>query len=120
MTDVLVVDDDAAIRDFLSEALALADIPCRTAVNGADALRLIAVAAPSVVLLDINMPVMDGVTFCATLDADGGRSGTAIVVMTAGSDARHYARQCRADAFLAKPFGLDALYAVVERHLAPR
>jgi len=114
--DVLVVDDDAAITEMVSEALALEGIPHRTAGSGVTALSLVATDRPRVILLDINMPMMDGIQFCARLD-EHGREGIAVVVMTAARDAARFRDQCGADDVLGKPFHLDDLYAVVERYL---
>ena len=118
MPDVLVVDDDTAIVEMVSTALALEGIPHRTARDGQAALALVAQERPSLILLDINMPVMDGLRFCAALDEQG-RDDTAIVVMTAAHEAPRFRTQCAADDVLGKPFDLDELYAVVERYLAP-
>jgi CheY-like chemotaxis protein len=88
------------------------------ATHGAEALARVEERRPAVILLDINMPVMDGPTFCAALDAGPGRSSIAVVLMTAGRDAHRLRDQTAADAVLAKPFSLDDLYTVVERYLA--
>ncbi len=119
MSGVLVVDDDAAIVEMVSEALALDGIPHRTAADGRQALAAVAAERPAVILLDMNMPVMDGMAFCRALDDGPGRDGSAVVVMTASTRAGHYRATCAADDVLGKPFSLDALYAVVERHLQP-
>jgi CheY-like chemotaxis protein len=116
MDDVLIVDDDPAIIEMVSEALSLEDIPHRTAVNGEAALRSIEQGRPAVILLDMNMPVMDGPRFCTELDARHGRTGIAIVVMTAAREVQHFCMQCSATDILGKPFDLDDLYAVIERH----
>lgn len=117
--DVLVVDDDAAITEVVGEALALEGIPYRTAANGRAALALVAERRPRLILLDMNMPVMDGPQFCAALDAGGGRDDIAVVVMTAAQQAARFKLECNADDVLGKPFDLDALYTVVERYLSP-
>ena len=63
------------------------------------------------------MPVMDGIQFCAALDATHGRDATAVVIMTAGREAPRFRDECAADDMLGKPFNLSELYDVVERHL---
>ena len=68
------------------------------------------------ILLDINMPVMDGPQFCAALHATLGRKDIAIVVMTAAGAAARVQAARGADDRLGKPFGLDDLYAVVTRY----
>ena len=120
MNGVLVVDDDPDIVAMVSEALAMEDIPHRTAADGREALAAVEAERPAVILLDMNMPVMDGVGFCRALDASLGRDDSAIIVMTASNQAPRYREACAADDVLGKPFSLDALYAVVERHLSRR
>src|SRR3712207_3579145 len=118
MAGVLVVDDDPAIVAVVSEALSMEDIPHRIATNGKEALAAVEAERPAVILLDINMPVMDGVAFCRALDEGPGRDGSALVVMTASTQARQYRVSCAADDVLPKPFSLDGLYTVVEHYLA--
>ena len=115
MDDVLVVDDDRNIRDFIGFALAAEGIPHRTAEHGEAALARVAERRPAVILLDRDMPVMDGERFCAALDATLGRDGTTVVVMTASGRAQQFRERCHADDALGKPFDLDALYAAVAR-----
>lgn len=60
MADVLVVDDDAGVRQFLKAALTKLGLPFRVAVNGARALEATAADWPAVVLLDLGLPDADG------------------------------------------------------------
>ena len=113
MADVLIVDDDPGVRAFIGFALELEGIGYRHAENGRDALARVAEQRPGVILLDRDMPVLDGPGFCARLDETLGRDGTAIVVMTASARADQFQQACQADAALGKPFNLDDLYAVV-------
>ena len=117
MNDMLVVDDTSDVRALVSALLSVEGIPHRTARHGGEALTCIQQAPPAVVLLDIDMPVMNGPEFCQRLHAQGGRDDIAIVVMTAAAQAATYERQCAADAMLPKPFDLDLLLATVTRFL---
>jgi two-component system response regulator MprA len=113
MADVLIVDDDPSVRAFIQFALELEGISSRQAANGVQALDRVAEQRPGVILLDRDMPVLDGPGFCARLDATLGRKGTAIVVMTASARVEQFQQICQADAALDKPFDLADLYAVV-------
>ena len=117
MADVLVVDDDPNVRAFIAFALAAEGVPSRTAEHGEEALARVAELRPAVILLDRDMPVMDGVRFCATLDATLGRTAIAVVAMTASGQAAQFLAAIGADDTLGKPFDLDELYTVVRRQL---
>ncbi len=120
MRDVLVVDDDVNVREFIGFALAAEGIPTRSAEHGEQALAEVAAQRPAVILLDRDMPVMDGEAFCNALDTTLGRDGTALVAMTASHRAAEFRDRCQADDLLGKPFDIDDLYTVIGRHLQPR
>jgi CheY-like chemotaxis protein len=109
MQSVLVVDDDPEVRAALAGALEEEGLAVRTAANGVEALRCIAVEEPAVVLLDLQMPGMDGAALLDTLRT--ARLTTPVVLMSA--DTRCAAVVGRADAYLAKPFELNQLYDTV-------
>ncbi len=111
--DVLVVDDDAAIRDTVAEVLRSEGYAVNTAVNGAEALAAVDVAPPRLVLLDMRMPVLDGWGFVLGLNERGLR--LRVLVLTATQDARRWAEEIGADGYIAKPFDLDDLFSAVER-----
>ena len=110
---ILVVDDDPTILATVSETLDLEGYPVVTATNGAEALAAVERDRPSVVLLDMRMPVLDGWGFIRALHERG--ISLTVVVMTAASDARRWAREIGAQAVLPKPFELDDLLAAIQR-----
>lgn len=110
---VLVADDEPAIVEMIRAILEEYGFRVVTAANGSEALRLVEEAEPEVVLLDMNMPVLDGEGFIAALRERG--IPTPIVVMTAGTSARRWAAQLGADAYLSKPFELASLVDVTRR-----
>jgi CheY-like chemotaxis protein len=114
---VLVVDDDPAILATVAETLELEGYPVVTARNGAEALRCIEGERPSLLLLDMRMPVLDGWGLARELRARG--IAVPLLVMTAAQDARRWAEQIGAAGYLAKPFDLDDLLDTVAR-LRPR
>jgi DNA-binding NtrC family response regulator len=111
---VLVVDDDESILAAIGEFLTLEGYAVRTAANGKEALEAIdGNAAPSLVLLDMRMPVMDGWAFAQAARERG--LDLPILVMTAAENARHWADEIGTPHFLAKPFDLEELLAAVDR-----
>lgn len=111
---ILVVEDDDSIAELTELALAPEGHEIVRAANGAVALDLLEGTTVDLVLLDVRMPVMDGWTFAR---AYGERPGphAPIVVMTAAAGAARRAAEIGCAGFLAKPFDLDDLYAVVHR-----
>jgi two-component system, chemotaxis family, chemotaxis protein CheY len=114
---ILVVDDDPTILVTVCEALDLEGFPVVTATNGAEALEAVDRDDPSLVLLDMRMPVLDDWGFMGAIRQRG--LGLSVVVMTAAADARRWAREIGAQGVLAKPFELDELFSAVERLRQP-
>ncbi|UFS99026.1 response regulator transcription factor [Nocardia huaxiensis] len=110
---VLVVDDEAAVRDALVRALDSEGYETRSAGDGANALSEVARWQPEVVVLDVAMPFMDGLTMCRTLRGRGDR--TPILMLTARDAVadRIEGLDAGADDYLVKPFDLDELLARV-------
>jgi CheY-like chemotaxis protein len=114
---VLVVDDDADMLAMIDLVLGAEGYKVVTAANGAEALKRIAEEQPSLILLDMRMPVMDGWRFAEEFRARYKRRAP-IVVMTAAENAKARAEEIQAEGSLAKPFDLDELFACV-RHFVP-
>ena len=112
---VLVVDDDEGIREFVAMALSSVGYDVMSAPDGAAALELLATSQPAVILLDMLMPKVDGWEFARLYEQRPGPHAP-IIVLTAARDAQARAAEIKADAWLAKPFHLDALFACVKRH----
>ena len=113
---ILVVDDDHAIRSTVIDILNSEGYNVLSAANGAEALELVELHNPDLVLLDMRMPVLDGWGFAKALAA---RSlSLPIVVMTAAQDARQWGREVAAVGVLAKPFDVGEMLDIVEQVLA--
>lgn len=110
--DVLLVEDDEAIRETLAEVLGEEGYIVATAVHGAHALeRLSSGLRPQLILCDLMMPVMDGWQLVRALHAsDALRAIPIIVVSAARVDLPVGARQ-----YLHKPLDLEALLAAIEQ-----
>src|ERR1700686_2404281 len=104
MNHILIVDDDPAIRDVVSDILETSDYRVKTARNGAEALEDIRRDRPAAVLLDLMMPVMDGWEFLRKYRCEVPVSPVPVVIMSAARDASSVAGEFGAQAFLSKPF----------------
>ncbi len=114
-TRILVVDDDESILDFVREALSDYGYAASAAIDGAEALELARRQPPDLILLDMRMPIMDGWEFAVAYQREPGPHAP-MIVLTAARDVEAIAEEIHADGYLAKPFTLDELVAVVERH----
>ena len=108
----LVVDDEEVIRRLVRTVLEADDYSVIEAPDGKVALDLATTAKPSIVILDVMMPDMDGVEVCQRLD-----HGALKVVMLTARDDPELEKRCReagADAFLTKPFSSIELLDLLE------
>ena len=114
---ILVADDDADIRDILSETMNSLGSRVITAANGQECLDKVDKEAPEVVLLDIEMPVKNGLEVLKEL-RQRGRDTTAIMITAYGTIERAVqAMKEGAFDFVTKPFDLDHIAMVVEKAL---
>ena len=113
---VLVVDDDPAIRDALQALFERAGLRVRTAANGREALERVAEERPHLILMDYQMPEMDGVACCEELK--GHPETNAIPVLLATRSQVDLASLTFADGFLVKPYRQDVLFSLVRKLLA--
>ena len=108
---ILVVDDEAAVRDAIRRALTFDGYEVDVASDGADAFDVMAAAAPDALIVDVLMPRVDGLELCRRLREAGDR--TPILILTARhlvSD-RVAGLDAGADDYLVKPFALEELLA---------
>jgi CheY-like chemotaxis protein len=115
---VLIVEDDQSLRDMLRELLDDAGYRTVTASDGAAGLDRLRRAAPDLVLLDVAMPIMDGLTFLRCRSAEACRLTVPVVVMSA-QQRESEARTLGAQHFVSKPFNLDDLLGIVDRCVGP-
>ncbi len=114
---VLVVDDDASIRDLIEMALADRGYAVEAASDGAAALEVVGYTHPSLILLDMRMPGMNGWEFARAYRELPGPH-VPIIVLTAARDAGERAAEISAEGFLGKPFDLNELLGIVAQYAA--
>ncbi|OHV34363.1 MULTISPECIES: response regulator transcription factor [Pseudofrankia] len=108
---VLVVDDDAAVRQSLERSLRFEGYEVATAADGVAALELIARERPDIAILDVMMPRMDGLESCRQLRARGDDLPVLMLTARDGLADRVSGLDVGADDYLVKPFALEELFA---------
>jgi ribonuclease P protein subunit RPR2 len=113
---MLAVDDDEGLLTLLRTTFEIIDLEVEEARSAQAAARRIRTAPPDVIVLDIGMPGMDGLTLCRNLKLDPATREIPIVILSgADGDADAVAQEAGADAFLRKPFSPLDLLSIVER-----
>jgi two-component system response regulator MprA len=111
VASVLVVDDEAAVRDSLSRTLRFEGYQVSVAADGVAALERIAAAEPDAVILDVMMPRLDGLETCRTLRRDGVLVPVLMLTARDSVGDRVAGLDAGADDYLVKPFALQELLA---------
>ncbi|MFE5869295.1 response regulator transcription factor [Streptomyces roseifaciens] len=110
-TAVLVVDDDPDVRAAVVDALSMEGYEVRSAADGLEALSSVAAAPPGAIVLDLAMPVLDGLAVCRRLRALGDRTPVLVLTARDAVSDRVAGLDAGADDYLVKPFALDELLA---------
>jgi CheY-like chemotaxis protein len=112
---VLVIEDDDGVRESLAAVLRDEGYEVELAASGAEALRRLEhEPLPTLILLDLMMPGMDGIDFRRAQLADARLREVPVIIVSARPDVAHQARQLGADDFLRKPMSFEELLHVVQ------
>jgi DNA-binding NarL/FixJ family response regulator len=117
---VLIVDDQPDTLAMLADALDMEGMTTSHATSGRAALSMVAEAPPDIILLDAQMPGMDGFETCRVLKTEMGQSELPVIFMTGRNDSDHVVRAlaCGGVDFVAKPIVLTELFARMRVHLS--
>jgi CheY-like chemotaxis protein len=119
---ILVVDDNPQNLKLAKVILVSEGYEVQTAIDAEDALRKLQSFEPQLILMDLQLPRMDGLELTRRIKADPRHHGTIVIALTAyamkGDDEKAFAAGC--DGYMAKPIDTDALPRVVAGHLAQR
>ena len=122
MSMILVVDDHAAIREPLAKLLRYEGYDTASAANGAEALAVVRERKPDLVVLDLQMPKMDGLTFLSEASRQLGGEGLPVIVVTGGlnlSQIRKAGEMPGVIGVMSKArFTVDGLLSRIRSHLA--
>jgi CheY-like chemotaxis protein len=115
---ILVVDDEPGITELLRDILELRGHPVVVAHDAQQALDVLPLQRPNMILVDLMMPAMDGVSLALTLRHDPEVMRVPLIAMSASDSALQLARQTGDfDEYLRKPFEHDSLVRLVEDFL---
>ena len=108
-TKILIVDDEAGVRELLKDALKLAGFDTHVANDGMSALTALRSFTPDIMIIDINMPLMDGFELVERLRKNGNE--VPVLMLSARADRVDVTRGLTlgADDYVVKPFGLEEL-----------
>lgn len=114
---ILVAEDDADVRELIRTRLTGSGFDVHTARNGAEALERIRSMKPDAMVLDINMPVLDGFSVLEALQAGGSLFPVLVLTARHAADDVRRAISLGAKDYLTKPFTAEQLHARVARLL---
>jgi two-component system chemotaxis response regulator CheY len=118
---VMVVDDSASIRQVMSLTLAKAGYDVFEACDGADALGKLSGQKVNLIVCDVNMPNMDGITFLKSLKDKPGYKFTPVIMLTTESQEskKQEGKAAGAKAWVVKPFKPEQMLEAVSKLIAP-
>ncbi|HJU22475.1 MAG TPA: Hpt domain-containing protein [Casimicrobiaceae bacterium] len=119
---VMVVDDSLTVRKFTTRLLSREGYDVVTARDGIDALKMLSDHTPQAILLDIEMPRMDGFEFAKTIKGDARTAAIPVIMITSRTADKHRNRAAELGVkrFLGKPYQEDELLASIKGLLAAR
>lgn len=106
---IMIIDDEAGVRELLADALKLAGFETVSAADAMVAQKLLRTIKPNLLIVDINMPLMDGFEFIERIRGNG--DNTPALMLSARGDRADITRGLTlgADDYVTKPFGLEEL-----------
>jgi chemosensory pili system protein ChpA (sensor histidine kinase/response regulator) len=116
----MVVDDSLTVRKITGRMLAREGFEVATAKDGVDALQQLQDLKPDCILLDVEMPRMDGFEFARNVRADAGTRGIPIIMITSRTADKHrnHAIEIGVNEYMGKPYQEDQLLALIRRYTA--
>lgn len=114
MKKILIVDDDLDLLDGLNSLLSNKGYQIKTLSDGATALPVSQAFHPDAIILDVNLPGINGKEVCRRLKQDYQTKCIPIIMISADADQKDIWATCQADEFLEKPFSLRILFSKLE------
>ncbi len=119
---ILLVDDEQKVLDLITFRLQYLGYHVVTAKNGEDALTLVETQRPDLIILDVTMPGLDGLTVCSRLKKSETFRAIPILMLTARSEAEdvNKAMAAGADDYVVKPYDPAVLQMKLQRYIGTR
>ena len=117
---ILIVDDDEDFRQFAQDCLSIAgDFDVKESTNGIDAALIVGSWHPSIVLLDLRMPKMNGFEFCRQMRSNGDFKDVKIIIMTGSYEEINavHARRAGANDYAVKTAKYSSLIDIIQKTL---
>jgi len=120
---ILVIDDEMDMVELIETSLVPEGYRVFSASNGQEGLEKLSATRPDLIILDINMPTMNGITFCHEMHQKHGFS-IPVLIISARPHSEHLIQELQVDGFLDKPFAIDNLLfnikQILSHHARPR
>lgn len=118
--NILVVDDSATVRKFVSVSLSMQGFDVTTACDGMDALEKLPQKKIDLVITDLNMPNMDGFEFIRTLRENPDYKDLPVIILTSLSDQGNKAEGAKSGvmSYVVKPFSLEKIQYEVSKYIS--
>ncbi len=119
--DILIVDDEVVMRSLVALAIQRDGYSVTVAASAAQALDYLATTTPNLIILDVMMPQLDGITFCRQLRSDPATAKIPIIIFSAAGDERSKRKALAAGAthFCHKLSMYDDLFELIHENLHP-
>ena len=120
--NILIIEDEAHVRQMVARLLVKHDYDVREAVDGLDGLRALEDYRPDLIIVDVMMPILDGLTFTKALKNRRETRGIPVIFLTAKSDPHTMIEGINVGAkfYVTKPFQIDDVLGKVRRVLEER
>lgn len=116
---ILVVDDDTDIRETLVQILEFEGFQVTCASNGEEAMARLKTLKPNLILLDLMMPVMNGLEFRLAQKAKPELAEIPVIILSADGNVQQKAAAADVQVYLKKPIELDLLLDAIRQHCLP-
>ena len=116
---ILIVEDDPAVQTLLAKALTAKGYRITQATDGVSGLTALEQEAPDLIIADIMMPRLDGMTFVKAIKRNAGTRSVPVIFLTAKNDPRSVVEGINVGAkyYVTKPFALDELLSKIDKAL---